>query len=186
MKNFLEYLSGTIYSMRQCFLTWKMKRKYPILVFILGFIMLLTPVQFNFISTPTKTIMNQIPKIEVVLKQVALDLKDKNIEVKIENNKLVTSQEYQAAYEGYSVYIGSNLKEYPEVENTPKELDNVIVFNESTFYARYVNRENNNVSSNVLSGSYSKANGFNFEDINTAKDEVEKYNVIGALLEILI
>ena len=109
MKNFLEYFSGTIYSMKQCLLTWKKKKRYPVLVFIIAFIMLLTPVQFNFISTPTKTIMNQIPKIEVVLKQVALDLKDKNIEVKIENNKIVTSQEYQGVYEGYNVSAKLNI-----------------------------------------------------------------------------
>lgn len=44
------------------------EKRYPILVFIIGFIMLLTPVQFNFISTPTQIIVKQIPNIEVVLK----------------------------------------------------------------------------------------------------------------------
>ena len=165
MKNFLEYFSGTIYSMKQCLLTWKKKKRYPVLVFIIGFIMLLTPVQFNFISTPAKTIMNQIPNIEVVLKNVANELNKENIEVKIENNKLITSKEYEGYIEGFYIYIGNNIKEYPSVEKEANEKDNLIVFNEYSFYARYVNRDNNKVSSNILSGNYNKANEFTFSDI---------------------
>lgn len=185
MKNFLEYFSGTIYSMKQCLLTWKKKKRYPILVFIIGFIMLLTPVQFNFISTPTQTIVKQIPNIEVVLKNVANELNNQNIEVKIENNKLITSKEYEGNIEGFYVCIGFNLKEYPSVEKEANEKDNLIVFNEYSFYARYVNRDNNKVSSNVLSGNYSKANDFNFSDIVESESDKETYNIIGTLLRMI-
>lgn len=185
MKSFLEYFSGTIYSMKQCLLTWKKKKRYPILVFIIGFIMLLTPVQFNFISTPTQTIVKQIPNIEVVLKNVANELNTQNIEVKIENNKLIASKEYEGNIEGFYVCIGSNLKEYPSVEKEVNEKDNLIVFNEYSFYARYVNRDNNKVSSNVLSGNYSKANDFNFSDIVESESDKETYNIIGTLLRMI-
>ena len=88
MKKFLEYFSGVLYSVKECMKTWKMPKKYPIIVFIISFFMLLSPIQFNMYSTPSESLINQIPHINDVLKDVAIDLNNQGINVEIKDNKI--------------------------------------------------------------------------------------------------
>lgn len=185
MNNFFTYFSGVVYSVKQCLLTWKKPKRYPIFAFIISCIMLLAPVQFSFINTPIDTIVNQIPNIEVVLSNAAIDLNSKNIEVKIENNKVVTSENYQKYIDGFMVYIGIDFEEYPEVDQKEKkDTDNIIIFDESYFYARYTYRADNNdyQGISVLSGNYSKVNSFNFNEIYECKNDKQVYLVVGTFL----
>lgn len=188
MKNFFLYLSGAFYSIKQCMLTWKKPKKYPIFIFIISFIMLLAPIQFNLMSTPTETLINQIPNIEVVLKDVSLDLNAKNIEVKIENDKLVTSSTYENYLDGFMIYIGINLDEYPEIqEKEASQTDNLIIFGETRFYARYVNRTKLGIQDGdpqVLSGYYNMSNSFDFNLIYQVQDNNEEvYSLVGTFLK---
>ena len=86
MRNFFLYLSGSLYSAKQCLLTWKLPKKYPIILFFISFLMLLSPIQYSMVSVSGETLLNEIPKAEIVLKEAARDLNSNNIEVKIENN----------------------------------------------------------------------------------------------------
>ena len=62
MKKFFIYFSGVLYSVKECLLTWKMPKRYPIIAFILSFFMLFSPIQFGFLFTPTSSLINQVPK----------------------------------------------------------------------------------------------------------------------------
>lgn len=188
MKNFFLYLSGAFYSNRQCMLTWKKPKKYPIIIFLLSFIMLLTPIQNNMLSTPVETIVNQIPNIEKIMKEVAIDLNSKNIDVKIENNQLSYSEEYQNYIDGFQIYIGIDMKEYPEVKNNEiSETDNLIVFSKTSFYARYIKRTTLGIQdgdASVLSGYYNMSNSFDFNALYEVADNNDQvYNLVGSLLK---
>lgn len=187
MKNFFLYFSGAFYSVKECLLTWKKPKKYPIIIFFISFFMLLSPIQYNMLSISEKTLIEEIPKIEVVLKEVALDLNEKEINVKIENNKLICDSTYQKNIEGYMVVIGIDYEEYPEVViNKIQETDNIIVFGNERFYARSIERNERNVLENTrtLSGTYNLANTFEFSLIYENKDNInEIYNIVGTLLK---
>lgn len=187
MKKFFIYFSGVLYSVKECLLTWKMPKRYPIIAFILSFFILFSPIQFDLLATPTSVLINQVPNIQYVLKDVAIDLNNKNIDAKIENNKIVCSEKYEAIINGYKVLIGVTLEEYPEVEkNNPKDSDNLIVFGEETFYARFVERTDLGIETNTmtLTGDYSKSNSFTFNTIYQVKDNEDSvYNVVGSFLK---
>ena len=166
MKNFLIYLSGALYSVSECLKTWKKPKKYPVLVFIFSFIMLLTPIQNNMLSTPKETVLNQIPNIQIVLRDLAIELNENNIQVNIKDNKLNCTSTYEGVIDNFYVYVGKDLQEYPEVNKTTKgEKDNLLVLGTNRFYARYVDRTEldteNGIS--VLSGYYNKINNFDFK-----------------------
>ena len=187
MKKFLEYFSGVLYSVKECMKTWKMPKKYPIIVFILSFFMLLSPIQFNMVSTPIESLMNQIPHINDVLKDVAIDLNNQGIVVEIKDNKIHASKPYNCVINGYTIYIGVNLDGYEEViVNKPQASDNIIYFGEDNFYARYVDRTDLGIKKgeSTLAGTYNKSNSFNFNSLYEVKDSDDKvYNLVGSLLK---
>ena len=187
MKKFLIYFSGVLYSVKECMLTWKKPRKYPIFVFIISFFMLLTPIQFNMISTPKEALINQIVNIDKVLRDVAIDLNNNEIEVEIKDNKITTSKPYKNEVGGYTIYIGVKLDGYEEViKDKPQVSDNIIYFGENDFYARYVDRSDLGIEQGIstLVGSYSKSNTFSFNSLYEVKDDDTKvYNLVGSLLK---
>lgn len=187
MKNFLIYFSGVLYSVKQCMLTWKKPKKYPIFVFIISFFMLLTPIQFNMISTPKEALINQIVNIDKVLRDVAIDLNNNEIEVEIKDNKITTSKPYKNEVGGYTIYIGVKLDGYEEViKDKPQVSDNIIYFGENDFYARYVDRSDLGIEQGIstLVGTYSKSNTFSFNSLYEVKDDDAKvYNLVGSLLK---
>lgn len=187
MKKFLIYFSGVLYSVKECMLTWKKPRKYPIFVFIISFFMLLTPIQFNMISTPKEALINQIVNIDKVLRDVAIDLNNNEIEVEIKDNKITTSKPYKNEVGGYTIYIGVKLDGYEEViKDKPQVSDNIIYFGENDFYARYVDRSDLGIEQGIstLVGTYSKSNTFSFNSLYEVKDDDTKvYNLVGSLLK---
>lgn len=189
MKNFFLYLSGVLYSTKQNLLTWKYPKIYPLLILLISFIMLLSPIQFNMMSTSSEVLINDLPHIEEVLKSVSIDLKEKNIDVKIENDQINIQEPYQNYIEGYTIYIGVDLKEYPEVSNLEvQKTDNLVVFGNDRFYARYIERNERNVLENTrtLSGTYIRSNSFDFDYIYEKKDNNEElHSIIGTLLKMI-
>lgn len=189
MKNFFLYLSGVLYSTKQNLLTWKHPKRYPLLILLISFIMLLSPIQFNMMSTSSEVLINDLPHIEEVLKSVSIDLKEKNIDVKIENDQINIQEPYQNYIEGYTIYIGVDLKEYPEVSNLEvQKTDNLVVFGNDRFYARYIERNERNVLENTrtLSGTYIRSNSFDFDYIYENKDNNEElHSIIGTLLKMI-
>lgn len=189
MKNFFLYLSGVLYSTKQNLLTWKHPKIYPLLILLISFIMLLSPIQFNMMSTSSEALINDLPHIEEVLKSVSIDLKEKNIDVKIENDQINIQEPYQNYIEGYTIYIGVDLKEYPEVSNLEvQKTDNLVVFGNDRFYARYIERNERNVLENTrtLSGTYIRSNSFDFDYIYEKKNNNEElHSIIGTLLKMI-
>ena len=148
--------------------------------------MLLSPIQYSMVSVTKETLLNEIPKVEIVLKETAVDLNSNNIEVKIENNKLMYSSTYQNYIEGYTIYIGDDYQEYPKVlDNEIQKTDNIIIFGETTFYARYITRNYDNkvTDTQSITGTYKLTNTFNFNLIfENIDNDQEIYNLVGALL----
>lgn len=151
--------------------------------------MLLSPIQFNMMSTSSEVLINDLPHIEEVLKSVSIDLKEKNIDVKIENDQINIQEPYQNYIEGYTIYIGVDLKEYPEVSNLEvQKTDNLVVFGNDRFYARYIERNERNVLENTrtLSGTYIRSNSFDFDYIYEKKNNNEElHSIIGTLLKMI-
>lgn len=189
MKDFFIYLSGCLYSVIECLKTWKKPKRYPIIIFIISFIMLLTPIQSNMLSTPTESLINQIPNIQVVLKDLAIELNSQNIQVSIENNKLNTTSKYETVINNYYIYIGIDLEEYPLINsNEVSDKDSFIMFGENRFYARYTSRTELNTleGANTLSGYYNKLNNFDFNSIYEVKDnDSELNNLVGSFLKMI-
>lgn len=179
---FFTFFSGTIYSVKQCLLTWKKPKWYPILAFIISFIMLLAPIQFSFITVPIDTIVNQVPTLEVVLGSVAKDLESKNIEIIIDEGRLTSSNEYQNYLEGFSIYLDTKLEEYPGIDKEKsQETDNILVMEENKFYARYYDRKNNKLMS--LSGTLDRVGHFSFDELNNCSDEGKFHALVGGFLK---
>lgn len=187
MRKFLEYFSGVLYSVKECMKTWKMPKKYPIIVFIISFFMLLSPIQFNMYSTPNESLINQIPHINDVLKDVAIDLNNQGINVEIKDNKIHTSKPYNKVIDGYTIYIGVELEDYEEViVDKPQVSDNIIYFGLENFYARYVDRTDLGIKKgeSTLAGTYNKSNSFTFNSLYEVKDDdAQVYNLVGSLLK---
>lgn len=184
MKKFLLYLSGALYSVKQNLLTWKQPKKYPVIVFLLSFFMLLSPIQFNMVSISNESLISEIPKIENVLKEVSIDLHNKNIDVKIENNKLISNQKYQNNIDGYSIYISGEYNEFTHlIESNETRNDNLIIFSNNRFYARYIERNNELIEdTRTLSGTYNLANTFSFDLLHESNDD-EARDIVGRLLK---
>ena len=182
MKKFFEYFSGTIYSIKQCLLTWKKPKWYPILTFIIGFLMLLAPIQFSFVTVPIETVVNQVPEIKNVFSSLASDLELKNIEIEIKDGRLDTDVEYQIYIEEFTIYLNTNLEEYPEIDTKiEKETDNILVMEDNKFYARQYDRKNNKLLS--LSGTFDRVSHFSFKDLNDCKDENQYHAMLGGFLK---
>jgi len=182
MNKFFTYFSGTIYSVKECLLTWKKPKIYPILTFIISFMMLLAPVQFSFVTVPVETVIKQVPNVELVLDSVADELNSKNIDVSIKEGVLEIEQEYQSYLEGFTIYIGSDFNTYPEIdEKKAQKTDNLLIIGKDKFYSRYYDRNSKSISS--LSGTYKRVGNFSFDDIYECEDEMEFQSIVGGFLK---
>lgn len=186
MKKFFTYLSGCVYSSNECLKTWKMPKRYPFIILIITFFMLLAPLQFDLLNTSKDELIKMAPSVNEVFKEISVDLNENNIEVKIEENKLNNSDVYESYVLNYDIKIGIEISELPKVNsNLKQKSDNFIYFTESYFYLRYVERDENNieVNTNIISGNYSMSNSFDFKDIYEAREDDNKvYNIVGTLL----
>ena len=178
MKKFFTYLSGCVYSSKECLKTWKMPKRYPFIILILTFFMLLAPLQFDVLNTSKEELINMSYKIDEVFKELSIELKD---------NKLEYSESYETIILDYDIKIGKEIKEIPEVNSNLKDKsDNFIYFLDNNFYLRYVERDSNNVEikTNIIGGNYSMSNSFNFNDIYEVREDGNKvYNIVGTYLK---
>lgn len=187
MKKFFTYLSGCVYSSNECLKTWKMPKRYPFIILIITFFMLLAPLQFDLLNTSKKDLIDMSYKIDEVFKDLSIELNNKNIDVEIKDNKLEYSEIYETFVLDYDVKIGKEIKELPKVNSNLKtKTDNFIYFTDNYFYLRYVERDKNNieVNTNIISGNYSMSNSFSFNDIYEVREDNEKvYNKVGTYLK---
>lgn len=187
MKKFFTYLSGCVYSSKECLKTWKMPKRYPFIILIITFFMLLAPLQFDVLNTSKDDLINMSYNINEAFKDLSIELKDKNIEVEIKDNKLECSEIYETFILDYDIKIGKEIKELPKVNTNLKEkTDNFIYFTDNYFYLRYVERDQNNIeiNTNIISGNYTMSNSFTFNDIyEVREDENKVYNIVGTYLK---